>query len=207
MTLSRKQLGPILWIMSMQYFTAQLAVALYFINGYSLANNTISDLGNTVCGPYGAMYVCSPLHLVMNISFVVQGSTMLTGALLIKKLFPKSPASTVGFGCMVLAGVGTILVGLFPENTVSVLHILGAGLPFMLGNAGMIVLGLSLQKLPKWLKIYTILSGIIGLVGLVLFLAHLYLGLGIGGMERIVAYPQTIWMIVLGSYLLITDPK
>ena len=42
----------------------------------------------------------------------------------------------------------------------------------------------------------------IGLVALSFFLKNVYLGLGIGGMERIVSYPQTIWMIVFGAYVL-----
>jgi hypothetical membrane protein len=104
---------------------------------------------------------------------------------------------------MVLAGAGTILVGLFPENTVSALHITGAALPFILGNLGMVLLGIALNKFPPLLRGFSIASGLVGLIALVLFMAQAYLGLAIGGMERFVAYPQSIWMIVTGFYLLL----
>ncbi len=119
------------------------------------------------------------------------------------KGFAPTLIARLGFGCMACAGVGAILIGLFPENTLGALHIAGATLSFLLGNLGMILLGVNFNRLPKTLRIYTVLSGVIGLAALPLFLKHIYLGLGIGGMERIVSYPQTIWMIIFGAYLLI----
>lgn len=120
-----------------------------------------------------------------------------------QKKFATSFIVRFGFGCMAAAGVGTILVGLFPENSVSALHIAGAALPFVLGNLGMLVLGAKLEGMPKTLRIYTLISGLVGLVALGLFMAQAYFGLGIGGMERLVAYPQTIWMIVFGIHVLL----
>jgi hypothetical membrane protein len=101
---------------------------------------------------------------------------------------------------MALAGAGTLLVGLFPENTVHILHEIGALLPFLIGNFGLLVLGFSLD-IPKTLRYYSLLSGFISLIGLVFFLTRHYLGLGIGGMERVTAYPQTMWLIVFGLYI------
>jgi hypothetical membrane protein len=192
--------GPALWILSVQYFVIQLIVANHWRVPYSLLNNTISDLGNTACAIYGGRDVCSPLNPLMNASFVILGLTMFEGAMLIYQEFRKNTGSAMGFTFMALAGLGTILVGIFPENTISPLHFLGAMLPFLIGNIGMIILGLSL-KLPKWLRVYSVTSGIISLVALGFFITHSYLGLGIGGMERIVAYPQTIWLIVFGIYI------
>ena len=31
------------------------------------------------------------------------------------------------------------------------------------------------------------------------------LGLGVGGMERMVVYPMTVWLIALGGYLMAAD--
>ncbi len=189
----------LLYVSSIQYFIIQLIVGIQFSPRYSLANNTISDLGNTVCGTYGSRAVCSPLHPLMNVSFVVVGLTILLGSFFAYKALTKSRATLIGFCMFGVGGLGTILVGLFPENTVAILHVLGAFLPFVIGNAGLIVLGLSLP-LPKVLKYYTLLTGIFALSALVLFATHIYLGVGLGGMERVVAYPQTIWMIALGIY-------
>lgn len=132
---------------------------------------------------------------------------MLAGALLIRKQFGPGRLITVGFACLGLAGIGTILVGLYPENTVSSLHITGAALPFILGNLGMGLLGVTLRPIPQALRIFTIVCGAVGLGALVFFLTHAYLGLGPGGMERLTGYPQDIWLIVFGGYLLKYPPK
>lgn len=192
--------GPVFWMTSVQYFITQIVVAHAWTSFYSLSRNPISDLGNTACGVYSGRLVCSPLHNWMNASFVVLGLTMIAGSLLIYHEFRKSRAGAVGFNFMALAGFGTILVGLFPENTVSALHALGAALPFFIGNVGLIVLGLALD-IPRAFKYYTIFSGVIALIALVLFYTNIYLGIGQGGMERITAYPQTIWLIIFGIYM------
>lgn len=166
---------------------------------YSLLRNTISDLGNTVCSVYDKRFVCSPVHGIMNASFIILGITMVIGSVLIYGQFRKHATNRVGFSFMSLAGLGTILVGLFPENSIRLLHLTGALLPFLLGNIGIILLGLSLD-IPRNLRYYSIISGAIALAALALFVTHNYLGLGIGGMERIAAYPQTMWLIVFGIY-------
>ena len=101
---------------------------------------------------------------------------------------------------MFTAGIGTILVGLFPENTISLLHVIGAGMPLLVGNIGLVILGIDLP-MPKTLKLYTIFSGIVSVLALILFVTHSYVGIGPGGTERIAAYPQTIWLIIFGFYI------
>lgn len=206
--LQPRQLGAALWVCSLQYYLLQAIAASYWSNifGFSWRQNTISDLGNTACGPYGDRLVCSPLHSLMNASFIVLGLTMMFGAWLLSAPRKASQVIQFGFAAMALAGIGTILVGLFPENTISTLHIVGAALPFVFGNLSMLVLGINLRKLPHALRIYTIGSGIVGLLALLLFLGHAFLGVQLGGMERLIAYPQSLWMIVFGCYLLL-HPK
>ncbi|MDB5163444.1 MAG: hypothetical protein JWS12_61 [Candidatus Saccharibacteria bacterium] len=125
---------------------------------------------------------------------------MVLGAVLIFQEFRESVGSGTGFSFMGLAGLGTLLVGIFAENTIVAFHLVGAALPFLIGNLGMVILGYALD-LPRALRAYTILSGLLSLVALALFANHTYLGLGIGGMERLVAYPQTTWLIVFGIYM------
>lgn len=192
--------GPIMWMLSIQYFVVQIVVARAFLVQYSLANNTISDLGNTDCSLYSGRYVCSPLHSLMNASFITLGLFMMLGSLLIYQEFRETRQSLVGFSFMFLAGLGTLLVGLFPENTISDLHTFGAFLPFFVGNVGITILGAALQ-IPRSLRIYSLATGVISLIALIFFFIDHYLGLGIGGMERIVAYPQTVWLIVFGIYI------
>jgi hypothetical membrane protein len=192
--------GPAFWIASIQFFITMLVAALAWPTVYSFLNNTISDLGNTVCGTYNARYVCSPDNVLMNISFSVLGITMALGSILIYREFRESRASAVGFSFMALAGVGTLMVGLFSENHNSGLHSIGAFLPFVIGNLSLLILGYCLA-MPRNLRIYTIASGAVSLTAALLFISHTYLGLGVGGMERLAANLQTVWLIVFGIYI------
>ena len=195
------RLGPLLYCSAIQYFLVQILVGIRFSPHYSLTRNTISDLGNSSCGIFNNRQICSPLHTLMNISFLTLGITMITGSLLLCQSFRKSRNAMVGFTFFALGGAGTALVGIFPENTVSALHGIGAALPFLIGNVGVVILGFSLE-VPKILRIYTVLTGSIALAALGVYASGHYIGLGEGGLERVVAYPQTIWIIILGIYSL-----
>jgi hypothetical membrane protein len=192
--------GPTIWIVSIHYFIIQIIVARAWEIPFSMRNNPISDLGNTACGIYNTRFVCSPKNALMNASFVTLGVIMIAGSLLIYQEFKKTAASRIGFSFMGIAGFGTILVGVFPENTIGFLHLLGAGLPFLIGNIGITILGLRLD-LPKSLRVYTLVTGIITLTALLLLLTGMTLGIGFGGIERVTAYPQTLWLIFFGIYI------
>jgi hypothetical membrane protein len=192
--------GPTMWIMTVEYFIIQIIVAAKWKVSYSLSSNTISDLGNTSCGLFNHRYVCSPLHNLMNGALIGLGVFMMIGSILIYQEFKETKLASVGFSFLFLGGIGTVLVGIFPENTISALHIIGASLPFLIGNVGLVVLGISLT-LPSSLRIFTLVVGLISLIAFFCYINNFYLGLGDGGMERVVAYPQTIWLIIFGLYI------
>jgi hypothetical membrane protein len=194
------RLGPVLYIAGIQYFVVQFIVALQWVPPYSLSGDTISDLGNTACGSWNGRYVCSPLHGLMNWLFVVLGITMTLGSVRISRYFATRRASRAAFAMIAVSGAGVIVVGFFPENTVPALHGLGTAIPFVLGNASLITLALSF-RMPSLLRLYTFLSGVIALLALVVYASGHYLGLGEGGIERVVAYPQTVCLAVIGFYL------
>lgn len=193
--------APLLYVSSIQYFLFQFLVSLRWSPSYSLSTDTISDLGNAACGRFNGRYVCSPLHSLMNLSFVTLGLTMIVGSIFLQHALKATRGGTTAFASMAIGGLGVVLVGLFPENTVSALHGIGAALPFLIGNAGVVVAGCSLQ-MPLTLRVYTLCTGAVALVSLGFYASTHYLGLGEGGIERVVAYPQTIWLIVFGAYLL-----
>jgi hypothetical membrane protein len=197
--------GPIIWILSALYFLTQVAVGWVWKTPYSVIHNTISDLGNTACGQYRGSYVCSPRHEWMNISFVLLGIVMVVGSVLIYQEFTErrrleQRVALVGFTCLTIAGIGTMFVGIFPENTVSAMHVTGAALAIGLGNVGILVLGLVLP-LPEGLRGYMLFFSTLSLVAAVSFAGHKYFGIGAGGMERIAAYPETVWLIRFGIYI------
>ena len=136
----------------------------------------------------------------MNASFVVLGITMTVGSVLVSRYFTAGRASKSGFAAMAVSGLGVIMVGFFPENSVPALHGLGAAIPFVLGNASLVILALSL-KMPARLRLYVLLSGVLALFGLVAYASSDDLVLFEGVIERVVAYPQTVCLIAIGFYL------
>lgn len=194
-------LGPIFWMLSIQYLITTFFVTAAWPVTYDLKNNYISDLGNTVCGTYGGLYVCSPLHILMNLSFVVFGVTMAAGAGLIYREFERTVLSRIGFILMALAGVGTIVVGLFPENTVTILHQTGASLGLGVGSLSIVILALGLKEVGAGFRVYSFASGVLSLLAFGMFATHHFLGIGRGGMERLASYPFTVWLIAFGLYM------
>jgi hypothetical membrane protein len=193
-------LGPAIWILSALYFVVQVVVASVWRPSYRWSGNTISDLGNTSC----RATLCSPRHAWMNAELVLLGAGMIAGSLLIYQEFTERDAAErraarIGFSCLAVAGAGTALVGLFPENTLGFMHAAGAGLAIGVGTFGIFVLGLVLT-LPNGLRWAMRVVAPLALLLLALFATHTYLGLGAGTTERLAAYPETIWLIGFGAY-------
>jgi hypothetical membrane protein len=138
----------------------------------------------------------------MNLSFIALGVTMIAGSLFISRVVATARLRSLGLGCLAISGVGVILVGTFPENTVPSAHAIGAALSFSVGNLGVMTMGLN-RGFALSLRLFAVIAGATTLVALVFYVNAEYLGLGEGAMERIVAYPQTIWLLALGGYLLI----
>lgn len=200
-TLARKRplLGPLLWLSACQFFIAQIVVSWSWSNPpYSWSDRTISELGAVACGVADGRYMCSPAHIVMNLSFLLLGFVMTAGSLLLYRQIQRSRA---GFLLMGLAGLGAILVGFVPMDTIYWLHIVGADIAFLFGNIALIVFGFTL-RMPRWFKMVSIILGVVGLAGLYLFLSRHHI-LGLGGTERIVAYPIIVWLTATGAYLLV----
>jgi hypothetical membrane protein len=200
--------GAIAWVLAAQFFVTQVVVATAFTRPFSLKTDYISDLGNTFCGAYpagSANIVCSPWHLAMNISFMVLGITMITGAILTRDAFPEGWVRSLAALLFSLAGLGVFVVGIYPENTDNARHVLGAGLNFVAGNIAMIVYGLALAQRPgvhAWRVWFSVGAGTLGMLATLLFVSGHFLGIGLGGMERVAAYPMTVWQIVIGVALL-----
>ena len=77
--------GALAKLSVLQYFVAESAVIGAWAGSepYSRRTGYISDLGALACGDFSGRDVCSPAHLLMNVSFVVQGLGMIVGALLL----------------------------------------------------------------------------------------------------------------------------
>ncbi len=195
--------GAFAWVFAAQFFITQVVVASAWLRQFSLRTDYISDLGATACGAYpagSAHIVCSPWHLAMNLSFIVLGVTMIIGAVLTRDAFLPGWVRELAVLLFSMAGIGVVIVGVYPENADIARHVLGAGVNFISGNVALIVFGLALAQRPTHggLTKFSIVAGALGLLATLLFVSGNYLGIGLGGMERVAAYPMTVWQIVAG---------
>jgi hypothetical membrane protein len=198
-------LGAACWIVVIAFFVDQAIVQAATTLPYSISGNLISDLGITACGPFtnGGYHadVCSPLHALMDGTFVVVGLLQVIGAILTRKVWPL-PHAYPGLALLAVGGVGLAVAGLAPENVNLSLHGNAASLGIDAVNIGMIILGVALLRVDPWLGSITLLAGIIGIVGAVIFF-HSLGGIPIGTAERIAVYPSLVMVVVLGVFLLV----
>ncbi len=205
-------LGPAIFTAAALYFVVQIIVAWVFTPSYSLVSNSISDLGETSCGGYGSPPICSPRWWLMDYAgFLLLGLIMVIGsALLYHEFTERVPrerrAAMIGFGLMALAGLGSILVGFFPENENRTMHIVGAFLAIAIGNVAILVLG-GVLTLPESMRRSMLIFSSLALAALLCFASHKSFGIGRGIMERLAAYPVTIWLITFGLYIWRFNPK
>jgi len=183
--------SPGLWLLVgglEMLFMAHLAEFLY--SGYSTSQNYISDLG---VGP-------TPSRWIFTAAIILFGLMALLTAALLRERFRKS----LIWPLLSLSGIGAIGVGVFNEDYIPAVHALFALLAFLFGNLAVIY---SCKMVRSPLSYLFILLGLIGLSALVLLGSSTYLGLGAGGMERMIFYPAMFWALGFGAYLLAEESK
>jgi hypothetical membrane protein len=164
-------------------FLLFIAECLY--PGYSISKNYISDLG---VGP-------EPSRALFTASIIIFGACILAASYLLSK----GGSDRIFSLCLALAGIGSIGVGLFNEVDYTYLHKVSAFLAFGFGGIA-VLFSLRISKPP--FSYISLVLGSVSLAALVLLLTKNYLGLGAGGMERMIAYPIIIWAIAFGAYLM-----
>jgi len=175
--------GLLLFFASTEFFLAML-IAVGTLPAYRVSSQAISDLG---VGPTAPLF---------NSSIIVLGLLNLAGAYFYHRTH-NVKWITIPF---LLAGVGPIGVGLFPENLL-LPHSIFALISFIFGNLTALLIANRVR--PPFRYISAIL-GVVGLVALVLFVAGQYAGIGFGGMERLIVYPVLFWEASFGGYLMAT---
>jgi hypothetical protein len=81
---------------------------------------------------------------------------------------------------------------------------ISAGEHFLFCNAGVALLGLTLlQPGRRRIALFSLGAGLPGLAGLVRLATHSFFDLRVGGMERVSAYPFTLWIACMGAWLLL----
>ncbi|HHT18137.1 MAG: DUF998 domain-containing protein [Euryarchaeota archaeon] len=183
--------GILLMVSGIQFLMAvSLAETQY--PGYSTATNTLSSLG-------GTLPPVEPSATIFNLSIFLLGTLALGSVYLILKSGGCPLFSTF----LLLTGVGAVGVGLFPSYS-PVEHTLFTFITFFFGSLAVLFshrLGLNIHMV--------ILSMIMGIVPMGIIIGTLIFGfdnaiirsLGLGGAERLLAYPLLLYIIALGGYL------
>ena len=157
---------------------------------YSVANNYVSDLGancRTTCTSVPSAYL-------FDSSIALLGLLILVGAYYLNRAYRWRPATIM----IALAGVGALGVGLFPETT-GIWHSVFSLIVFLFAGLTALVTA-RFQKKPMFY--FSILLGLFTLVALLLYIPGEYLGLGAGGMERMVVYPVLVWSLAFGGHMM-----
>jgi hypothetical membrane protein len=158
--------------------------------GYSISENYISDLG------------VGPSSIIFNSSVFFLGMLLLFGVYFLKQISE--------FKCINILilpmGIGAMGVGVFTKDFGTVHHVVST-MTFLFGGLSAIT---SFKVLKKPFSLTSIILGAMTLGALILFSTGLvtsgllnsnesidsffFLGLGPGGMERMIVYPPLMWL-------------
>jgi hypothetical membrane protein len=189
----------VLLIVSEIIYSANGTNSFGYVNGYaySVSTNYVSDLGAN-CPSSGACYI-PPSALLFDSSIALLGLLILLGAYFLHRAFKWMPATVL----IALTGVGALGVGWAPETT-GIWHGIFSLMVFLFAGLSAIVT-YRFQKKP--MSYFSVLLGVITLIALILFVPNIYLGLGPGGMERMIVYPALLWAIGFGGHLMALEDK
>jgi hypothetical membrane protein len=198
----------VLWASSAQFFVAQaLAQAAWKGSAhYSLRTSWISDLGATTCGSYsggGGELVCSPRHALLDGGLLLLGVQVVVGALLLQPLSGDDRLGRGAGALLVLAGAALPFVGAFPEDTGKPWHAVAATVHFAAAGLGMVASGLAVRARHPRTGALALVLGAVSLVGTLLTLAGSGAGVGRAAIERLAAWPFTLWTTITGVLLLV----
>ncbi len=119
-------------------------------------------------------------------------------ALLAAALFRQRNKKSLMWLLLALSGIGAIGVGAFNMDYIPLIHRASALAAFLFGNLAVLC---SYRMVRPPVSYVFALIGLIGLSALALYGAGIYLGLGAGGMERMILFPAMFWAIGYGAYM------
>jgi hypothetical membrane protein len=193
----KERVAGVLFFVAVTQFILCLAIAEALYPGFSLSDNYISDLG------------IGPSSIVFNSSVFLLGLLLVIGTYLLRHI---SDLKTVNM-LLFLMAVGAMGAGVFTKNF-TVAHGAVSSIAFFFSGLSAIA---SAKVLKKPLSLISIVLGAITIGALVLFSSgmitsgsltsniaydsNFYLGLGPGGMERMIIYPALMWLAGFSGHL------
>lgn len=158
-------------------------IAEFMYPGYSISQDYISELG---VGP-------NTPRMIFVAALVMFGLMALWASFLLRQRANESRLWLL----LALSAVGAIGVGVFDMDNFKELHALSALFAFLFGNLAAIC---SWKATHPPISYVFVLLGLVGLSALALLIANIDLGLGQGGIERMVFYPAMFWALMFGAY-------
>ncbi len=187
MTYSSGKVAGTLFFIAAAQFILGLIVAEALYPNYSISKNYISDLG------------VGPSATIFNTSVFLMGLLLIIGTCFLQHAFNSRTMTALLF----LTAIGTMGVGVFTENS-GTTHTVVSAIAFLFGGLSAIA-SYKLLKLP--FSTISVIMGTMSLGALALFAAKINLGLDVGGMERMIAYPILTWGAGFGGHLIAQPEK
>ncbi len=189
---NRKIAGLLLFVGVAQFILTKTVCETIY-PGYLAGQQAISDLGHWgLAGNFAAVFAVSSILLGV---FVIAGAYY----------YRQGSKNRRFTALLAIAGVGNVMVGVVAENVIPSVH----GLFALIMFASWAVAALLCYKSVK--SPFSYVSVTLGAVSLLMLALSLLgqrvspcfaLGLGMGGMERLVVYPLWLWTLGFGVYLM-----
>jgi hypothetical membrane protein len=189
MNYDSKKIAGLLGFVGAIQFVLAVVICEAIYSGYSVGQQAMSDLGNwSLAGNSAAIF---------DVSLILSGMLTLASAYFIQRGFKNRLFSSL----FVIIGIGSIGVGVVAEDISLPVHSVFALFVFVFGAASAIM-SYKFEKSP--LSYISAILGAVMLAALALFISGpgFYLGLGLGGMERFIIYPFSLWSLGFGAYLI-----
>jgi hypothetical membrane protein len=184
--------GALLFV-GVAQFSVFLIVAEAVYPGYSVSDNYISDLGAT-CRSQCLFFPSSP---IFNSSIIILGILILASVYFLSKSSARKPFLV----CITISGIGCIGVGTFTEAA-GIFHGIFSLITFVF-IALTAIFAYSIQRSP--MRYFSVIAGLATFIALILFETNTFLGLGVGGMERMIVYPVMVWALGFGGHLMASE--
>ena len=193
----RERVAGVLFFVAVTQFILGLAIAEALYPGFSVSDNYVSDLG------------IGPSSIIFNSSVFLLGLLLVIGTYFLRHI---SDLKTVNM-LLFLMAIGAMGVGIFTKDF-TVAHGAVSSMAFLFAGLSAIA---SAKVLKKPLSLIGVVLGAMTIGALVLFSSGLitsgsftsniaydsnfYLGLGPGGMERMIVYPALMWLAGFSGHL------
>jgi hypothetical membrane protein len=191
MTYSNGKVAGAFIFVAIAQFVLGLIVSESLYSGYNISSNYISDLG------------VGPSSIIFNSSVFLLGLLFLIGTYFFQRALKEYRILTL---MLILMSIGAMGVGVFTEDF-GIIHIVVSFIAFLFSGLSAIfsvicshIHKFKLLKMP--FSVIAVMLGAICLGALILFGGKIDLGLGAGGMERMIVYPVLVWGTGIGGYLM-----